>query len=123
MTLYLTEYKKLDGSTWASEAIQAKSFAEAIALAPEGVTVLGELVYSENVDEKIVAVCVEREKRDLIQSMQDDLDGIYPLPKLKCEVITHHLIPRKISYDEFKQDILVPILFTVCFFTTFLVLL
>jgi hypothetical protein len=56
----------------------------------------------------------EEEKRVLLQGMQDDLDGIYPLPKLKREVVTQHLVPRKMSYDEFKQDIMVPFLFIGC---------
>jgi hypothetical protein len=46
----------------------------------------------------------------IIQSMKDDLNGIYPLPKLKREVITRHLVPRKMSYGEFKQDIMIPML-------------
>ena len=56
----------------------------------------------------------KKEKMALVQSMQDDLDGIYPLPKLQREVVTQHLVPRKMSYSEFKQDIMVPMLFLGC---------
>ena len=34
--------------------------------------------------------------------------------KLKREVITAHLIPRKISYSELKQTVFVPLLFAGC---------
>ena len=73
MSLFLTEYTKPDGSTWAGEGIRADSFAQAISMAPPGVRVLGELVYSEEVDD-LVAVCVERGQRRE--------------PKLMREVIT-----------------------------------
>lgn len=49
----------------------------------------------------------EREKQILLQSMIDHLDGI---PPLRREVIDRHLIPRKMSYCEFKQQILIPVL-------------
>jgi len=70
-----------------------------------------------------VAEMAARELRAkmLIQSMQDDLDGIHPLPKLKREVITRHLIPRKITRDELKRDFIVPVLF-LCAFGSFVAL-
>lgn len=34
---------------------------------------------------------LEQEKQTLLRSMKDDLDGIYPLPRLRREVLTGHL--------------------------------
>jgi len=51
----------------------------------------------------------DREVQNVLQSMLDHLDGI---PPLKREVLTGHLVPRKMTYCELKQDILIPLLLT-----------
>ena len=65
----------------------------------------------------------EAEKQHVLQTMQDDLDGIYPLPKLKREVVTAHLVPRKMTFCEIKQEVVIPAMLAVCFTSLFALLL
>jgi hypothetical protein len=54
----------------------------------------------------------EDDVRALLQSMHDELDYIDGLPPLRREVLTGHLVPRKMTYCELKQDILIPLMLT-----------
>jgi hypothetical protein len=56
----------------------------------------------------------EAYKHHVLQSMIDHLDYENGLQPLKREVIIGHLVPRKMSYCEFKQDIMIPMLLVGC---------
>jgi len=65
----------------------------------------------------------EDHKQRVLQSMIDHCDYLDGLRPLRQEVITRHLIPRKMTYCELKQTVLIPVAFVATVAAFFAVVL